>query len=140
MSMQRSDNFWPRLSWRSRHATAFRFLADQTTGESLGLADTCKERRLCLTSLRIEQRLPKVEMRQCASRSRVNHLPGESRGPTRTPRPGDAGVIALPDDAGLEPSDVRSMPVDPRGGGDYGLEVAYDVLTKQLVGRGPYVR
>lgn len=72
-------------------------------------------------------------------RDLVNHLPGESRGPTR-PAVNDAGVITAPDDAGLEPSDVRLLPTDPRGGPDYGLEVGYDVLVKQLVGRGPWVQ
>ena len=46
----------------------------------------------------------------------------------------------MPDGGTLDPVDVRTLPEDPRGGPDYGLEVAYDVLVKQLVGRGPSVR
>lgn len=67
-----------------------------------------------------------------------NHLPSEQGG--RVPARFDGGVITAPEDGGsLEPTDVRSMPADPRGGPDYGLEVAFDVLTKQLVGRGPTI-
>jgi carboxyl-terminal processing protease len=68
-------------------------------------------------------------------RDMLNHLPGEGGGRQRP----DGGVITAPEDAGLEPADFRKMPHDPRGGPDYGLEVAYDVLTKQLVGHGPWV-
>ncbi len=69
-------------------------------------------------------------------RDYANHLPAE--GIVRV-RP-DGGVLALPDGGSLDPVDVRTLTQDPRGGPDYGLEVAYDVLTKQLLGRGARVR
>ncbi len=67
-----------------------------------------------------------------------NKLSGE--GPRGGQPARDGGVYTMPDGGSLDPTDVRKLPEDPRGGPDYGLEVAYDVLTKQLVGRGPYVR
>jgi carboxyl-terminal processing protease len=69
-------------------------------------------------------------------RDYANHLAGE--GAPRV-RPGTK-TVALPDGGTLDPVDVRTLPEDPRGGPDYGLEVGYDVLVKQLVGRGPWVR
>lgn len=75
-------------------------------------------------------------------RDYANHLPAEPSGNAGGSRSAraivDAGVA--PEDGGLEPAELGSIPTDPRGGPDYGLDVAFDVLTKQVMLRGARVR
>lgn len=71
-------------------------------------------------------------------RDYANHLPGETGSGASTKS--DGGVYSLPDGGSLDPIDVRTLAEDPHGGADYGLEVAYDVLVKQVVPRGAKVR